>query len=132
SPVPPPEIDWWRPWLDKITQLTAEGKQFARVRVIEQPANDYQRWMIWTGRWNIEAGERINYMPRSTARQLALNMEYDWWLLDDARLIVMRYTLSGEIADKHLITDAGIIARYCEWRDLAVLNATQAGAILAV
>jgi hypothetical protein len=132
APVPPPEIDWWRPWLDQIARMTADGKLFSRVRVVDQPASDYQRWMIWTGRWNIEAGERIIYMPRSTARRLALSTEYDWWLLDDARLIVMRYTRSGEIADKQLITDAGLIARHREWRDLAVLNATQAGEILAV
>lgn len=131
SPVPPPELGWWRPWLDQITRMTAEGKQFSRVRVVDEPPSDYQRWMIWTGRWNIEAGERISYLPRSMARQLAIPMGYDWWLLDDERLIMMRYTESGEIAGKELITDAGVIARHLGWRDLAVLNAMSAEAAAA-
>jgi hypothetical protein len=59
---------------------------------------------------------------------VALPTEYDWWLLDDERLIVMRYTSSGEIESKHLTNDAGIVARHREWRDLAVLNATTAEA----
>jgi hypothetical protein len=111
--------------------MTAEGKQFSRVRVVDEPASKYQQWMMWTGRWNIDAGETITYMTRSTAGQLALSTAYDWWLLDDERLIVMRYTPSGEIAGKYMITDAGMIARHRDWRDLAVLNATQAGEILA-
>jgi hypothetical protein len=130
SPVPPPDIEWWRPWLNRIARMTAEGKQFSRVRVVDEPVTSYQRWMIWTGRWNTESGERITYMPRSTMQRLTLTAEYDWWLLDDERLIVMRYTSSGEIDSKQLITDAGMIARHRDWRDLAVLNAT-AGEILA-
>jgi hypothetical protein len=128
SPVPPPEISWWRPWLDQIARMTAEGKRFSRVRVIGEPPSDYQQWMIWTGRWNIEAGEQIAYLPRSVAGRLAVPADYDWWLLDDERLIIMRYTSSGEIESKHLTTDTGIVARHCEWRDLAVLNATAGAA----
>jgi hypothetical protein len=131
SPVPPPEIEWWRPWLTRIAQMTAEGKLFSRVRVLDEPTNDYQRWMIWTGQWNVEAGEHIGYMTRSKTRQLSLSGTYDWWLLDDERLIIMRYSASGEIADKEMITEPGAIARHRDWRDLAVLNAAQAGEILA-
>jgi hypothetical protein len=129
DPVPPPQIEWWRPWLDRIAHMTSEGKRVSRVRVTDQPPTSYQRWMIWTGRWNIEAGERISYLPRSIAVRISIPTEYDWWLLDDERLIIMRYTSSGEIGSKHLTTDAGMIARHCEWRDLAVLNATTAEAV---
>jgi hypothetical protein len=131
SPVPPPELEWWRPWLDRIARMTAEGRQFSRVRVVDEPTTNYQRWMIWTGQWNAEAGEQISYLPRSMARQLAIPMASDWWLLDDERLIIMRYTQSGEIAGKELITDTDVIAQHQEWRDLAVLNATSAEAAAA-
>ena len=125
SPVSPPEISWWRPWLERIARMTAEGKQVSRVRVLDEPPSDYQRWMQWTGQWNTEAGELITYLPRSTARQL-VPVADDWWLLDDKRLIIMRYTNAGEIAGKELITDPGTVARHRDWRDLAVLNATAA------
>jgi hypothetical protein len=130
TPVPPPEVGWWRPWLDRISDMTADGKRFSRVRVVEEPPTGYQRWMIWSGRWNIEAGEQITYLTRDTAGQLAIPMAYDWWLLDDERLLMMRYTAAGEIDSKEMITTPGIVARHREWRDLAVRNA-QAREILA-
>src|ERR1035441_6565819 len=40
SPVPPPELDWWRPWLEEISRLTAEGKTVSRVRVLDEPPSD--------------------------------------------------------------------------------------------
>lgn len=108
----------------------AEGKRFSRVRVVDQPVTDYQRWMIWTGRWNIEAGEQITYLTRDTAGQLAIPVTHDWWLLDDEWLLMMRYTAAGEIDSKEMITEPGIVVRHREWRDLAVRNA-QAREILA-
>ena len=111
--------------------MTAEGKRVSRVRVVDEPVSDYQRWMIWTGRWNTGAGERITYLSRSTATQLAIPTGDDWWLLDDERLILMRYTRDGEIAGKEPITDPGLVARHREWRDLAVLNAMPAEAAAA-
>jgi hypothetical protein len=122
-PVPPPEIEWWRPWLDRIARMTSEGKRFSRVRVIEEPPTDYQRWMIWSGQWNITSGEQITYLSRESAVQLAIPTACDWWLLDDERLIMMRYTPAGEIDSKEVITDPGVVARHREWRDLAVRNA---------
>ena len=44
SPQPPPEIGWWRPWLEQVSELTRQGKQVSRVRIISEPASDYQRW----------------------------------------------------------------------------------------
>lgn len=110
--------------------MTAEGKQFSRVRVVEEPPTGYQRWMIWSGRWSIEAGEQITYLTRDMARQLAIPVASDWWLLDDERLLMMRYTPAGEIDTKEIITTPGIVTRHREWRDLAVRNA-QAREILA-
>ena len=126
APVPPPNLDWWRPWLEQIGRLTREGKVVSRVRVLAEPPTDYQRWEVWGAQWNAEAGERVSYMPRSRAKHIGLQLDYDWWLLDDERLIIMRYTDAGEIASKELITEPGVLARHREWRDLAVRNAIPA------
>jgi hypothetical protein len=131
SPVPPPQLDWWHPWLDEIARLTAEGKTVARVRVLDEPPTDYQRWEMWAARWHSQAGERIGYMPRSRAQRIGLPLLHDWWLLDDERVIAMWFTSAGEISDRELITEPGAVARFCEWRDLAVRNATTAEAIAA-
>lgn len=126
SPVPPPEVDWWHPWLDRMAVMTREGKTVSRVRVLTEPPSDYQRWELWAAPWHAEAGERIRYMPHSRAERLGLPLDHDWWLLDNERLIVMHHTPAGEIESNELITDPGIIARYREWRELAVRNAIPA------
>jgi len=131
SPVPPPELDWWRPWLEQIAHLTAEGKQVARVRVVDEPPTSYQKWEIWATAWHAEAGEQIRYIRRSRAVEAGLPLDYDWWLLDGGRLIVIRYDMDGGIAGKTLTDDPGTVARHCALRDLAVRYATTAGEIAA-
>lgn len=131
NPVPPPELDWWRPWLEEIARLTAEGKTVGRVRVTDEPPTDYQRWEMWAARWHSQAGEQIGYMPRSAAERVGLPLAHDWWLLDDERVIAMWFTSTGEISDRQLITEPGTVARFREWRDLAVRNATPAEKVAA-
>lgn len=131
EPTAPPQLDWWRPWLEEIARLTANGKTVGRVRVLDEPPSDYQRWETWAARWHAEAGERIGYMPRSLAERLAVPLLHDWWLLDDERVIAMWFTATGEISGRELITEPGAVARFCAWRDLAVQNATSAEKIAA-
>jgi hypothetical protein len=126
QPTPPPEVAWWRPWLDQIADLTAQGRRMSRVRLLAEPPSAYQRWELWAAPWQAKAGEDIRYMSRSTAVRLGLPDGPDWWLLDDQRLIIMEFTVDGEIAGKLLVTDPDEIARHQEWRDLAVRHAIPA------
>lgn len=126
QPLPPSGLPWWQAWLEEMKELTRQGKRIGRVRVLSEPPSDYQRWELWGTAWHIEAGEEIRYMSRRRAEQIGLALDYDWWLFDDERLIITRFTAAGEIAEKSLITDPGVIARHREWRDLAVRNATTA------
>ena len=70
--------------------------------MLAEPPSDYQRWMMWAEPWHSAAGEHISYMPRSRAEDLRLPLANDWWLLDDERLIVMRFTSEGVIDYKTL------------------------------
>jgi hypothetical protein len=131
DPVPPPEVGWWRPWLDQITELTRQGKQVARVRVVAEPPSPYQRWEIWAAPWHARAGERIGYMPRSKALRVGLPLRTDWWLLDDERLILMQFDAAGRKAGNLLVTDPEVVGQHCEWRDLAVRHAIPAEEVTA-
>jgi hypothetical protein len=126
SPVPPPELDWWRPWLDQIAAQVKEGKQLGRVRILAEPPTDYQRWELWAAPWHARAGEQIAYMPRSKARKIGLPDTSDWWLIDDEKLIIMRFDAEGRITGKTLYTDTPTLKQHRKWRDLAVRNATPA------
>ena len=57
SPRPPTEISWWNAWLGQVAGLTRQGKTVTRVRVLDEPPTDYQRWMLWADPWYAEAGE---------------------------------------------------------------------------
>lgn len=131
TPRPPSEVDWWRPWLDQIARLTREGKRVSRVRILDQPPTDYQRWLRWADPWHAKAGEDIRYLPRKRARLLSMRLDHDWWLLDDERVIAMWFTEDGEIREKFLLADQEHVAGYRYWRDLAVRNATPAEQIAA-
>lgn len=131
SPTPPSEISWWAPWLDQVAELTRQGRQITRVRVISEPPSDYQRWGLWALPWHARAGEQIRYMSRHHAEQIDLPLKYDWWLMDDEQVIRLRYTPDGRIISKELTTHQGTITRFRALRDLAVSNATTAEAITA-
>lgn len=124
TPVAPPDLSWWRPWLDKVESLTGQGKSIGRVRVLAEPPTDYQRWEMWATPWHVGAGENIAYMPRSRALSLGLPVDDDWWLFDDEYLLLMRFDESGRIDGKTLVTDAEIVAQHRAWRDVAIRNAT--------
>lgn len=131
DPQPPTSYGWWKSWLDQIASLTAQGKTIGRVRILDEPPTGYQRSEMWADPWHAGAGERISYMTRTQATELHLPLGGDWWLLDDERLIVMRFTSEGETDGKTLITDPGAVAVFRDWRDLAVRNATPAAQIAA-
>lgn len=131
TPTPPPQVDWWQPWLERIASFTREHKRIGRVRILAEPPSDYQRWELWAAPWHARAGERIRYLPRSRAEEVGLPMAYDWWLLDNERLIVMKFTNEGEIDSKTLITDPDVIMTHIGWRNLAVRYATPAEEIAA-
>lgn len=126
TPTPPPDLDWWRPWLDQITRQVREGKQVTRVRVLAEPPSDYQCWELWAAPWHAAAGEQIGYLPRSRAGAIGLPIDHDWWLLDDTRLIIMHFTDDGQIAGKTLTDEPRAVGPYRTWRDTAVRNATPA------
>lgn len=131
DPVPPPEVEWWRPWLEQIAELTRQGRRVSRVRVISDPPSGYQRWQLWALPWHARAGEQISYLARREADRLALPLDCDWWLLDGERVILLTYTGEGRMAGKVLVTDPEIAAQYRARRDLAVRHAIPADEVSA-
>jgi len=131
TPRDPADIDWWRPWFERVVAWTEQGKRIGRVRVVDEPPTDYQRWLLWADPWHDAAGEDIRYIPRSLAVNIGLVRGYDWWLLDDRSVIIMRFTEAGEIDRKELIEDPGTVTRFRAWRDLAIRNASPAAQVAA-
>lgn len=112
-----------RAWLDRVRHQVSEGKVIERVRVVDEPPTDYQRWMKYMDRWNREAGETILYLTRAHARHVGLLPDAgpgDWWLLDDERLITMDYDAEGRRVRSGLTTGGARLRQARAWRALAV------------
>lgn len=106
-PAPLTDNPELRGWMQLVAQQVSEGKTFGRVRVVDDPPTDYQRWVRWGDQWNREAGETIDYLTRSAALAAGLPASGgdDWWLLDDATLMVTHHDSQGRIVGKELLVD---------------------------
>jgi hypothetical protein len=127
EPRPVTEFAFYATWLAQIRAATAQGKVVQRVRVVEEPPTDYQRWEMWSGQYNIAAGETIRYIARSDAEGIGLPVRDDWWLFDSHHLALMRFGEDGEPLGGEVISDPEIVAKHRAWWDLAVRHSTPAG-----
>ena len=101
-------------WTEMVTRHVAGGGSFRRVRVVDDPLTDYNRYMIYSGSRNVAAGEDIRYLPRTDANRLDLP-DHDFWVLDSARMIELRFTDDGRPLGHDLITDPEIVTRHEQW-----------------
>ncbi|GHF36189.1 hypothetical protein GCM10018783_00580 [Streptomyces griseosporeus] len=66
-------------WLESVAAHTAAGKRFERVRLVDEPATEGQRFLLASAPGNVAAGEDIRNLTRTQAEQLRLP-DYDFWL----------------------------------------------------
>lgn len=123
KPIEPTEADGSSRWLVQVARQSAEGRRMERVRIHRDPPTDYQKWVRWTGQWNVRAGERIDYLTEQAAAGAGLLVgvaQRDWWLFDDERLMVMTHNEEGRRIHTELITDDAELDRACSWWNTAV------------
>lgn len=120
NPRPVTVFPYYAAWLEQIRRLTTEGKRVERVRVLDEPPTDYQRWEMWSGRFNTDAGEVIRYLPRSRAVEVGLPVADDWWLFDSLRVARMRFSAEGQPLGGEIIADPEEVARHQSWWEIAL------------
>jgi hypothetical protein len=102
------EAEERRPWMTLIQDSTAAGKVFRRARIISEPATDYIRYE-WEGTSsNVEAGEKIKWLPRRLASAIALPGN-DFWLFDDSTVAFTVFTGEGDVFECQLTTDRAAV-----------------------
>lgn len=114
----PLDLSWMQDWLRMVREATAEGRQFARVRVVDLPMSDWNRYSYALAQHNIMAGEDIRYLARDQAGAAKLP-GYDYWLLDSSKLVVMRFDEANRFTGGELIEDPTEIVKANYWRDAA-------------
>src|SRR5581483_7992998 len=59
-------------WMNLVRELTARGVAVRRARIVSEPVTDYIRWEHAITPANLAAGERVSWLPRHRAADLAL------------------------------------------------------------
>ncbi len=101
-----------QPWVARLAVSTVTaGISWSRVRVVDEPPTDYQRYQLESSYRESQAvGEQIRVVSRSAVGEVGP----DFWLLDAgtewASAVVMRYDDDGRWLGADLVTDPATVA----------------------
>nr|WP_203236558.1 DUF6879 family protein [Nocardia panacis] len=114
----PDDLPWAQEWFSMVREATSNGLRYERVRVVDTPLSDYNRWGLAVARHNIAAGEDIRYLVREGAQDAGLPHR-DYWLFDSRKLVIMNYDEEDRFAGGDIIDDNSEIVQHNYWRDVA-------------
>jgi hypothetical protein len=114
----PDDLPWIQDWLAMVRQAVAEGRRFARVRVVSLPLTDYSRFGVWCSQFTNAAGEDIRYLTRDRAQAEGLP-NHDYWLFDSHQLVQMHFDAEDRFLGGKIVEDPAAIVRHNYWRDVA-------------
>ncbi|MEV6720721.1 DUF6879 family protein [Streptomyces xanthochromogenes] len=111
-------------WRTNVRKQTDQGKRFERVRLVDVPATEGQRYLLASGLGNVAAGEDIRNLTRSEAGRLGLP-DWDFWLFDSRTLV--RFVFDDEDNTLGVIVseDPPEVLAACQARDKAWHYATR-------
>jgi uncharacterized protein DUF6879 len=121
------------PWLARIALTTiTEHKSWLRVRVVDEPMTEFQRYQLEPYRESQAAGEQIRIVLRAELDDDGP----DFWLFDagtaDARGIMMHYSDDYRWLGADLVTDPVMLAELDRRRRAAIARAVPLNEFLAV
>ncbi|WP_405585309.1 DUF6879 family protein [Streptomyces sp. NBC_01092] len=114
--LPEPEPD--HPWNVNVRAKAGRGARFSRVRIVDEPPTDGQRFLMATAAGNVAAGEDIRVLPRSEAVRLDLP-DYDLWLFDSHTMVRMHIDDTDTTTGVELVDDPAEVLAACRARDAA-------------
>ncbi|MET8225207.1 DUF6879 family protein [Streptomyces sp. NPDC004082] len=80
-------------WRLNVAEQRERGKRFGRVRVVDDPLTDGQRFLLARAPSSVSAGDEVRYLLRAEAHRLRLP-DYDFWLIDSR--ILLRFVFDDE------------------------------------
>ncbi|MEV3847909.1 DUF6879 family protein [Streptomyces microflavus] len=125
---PPPVPD--NPWNTNVREKAAQGAHFSRVRIVDDPPTDGQRFLMATAASNVAAGEDIRVLSRFVAESVGLP-DYDFWLFDSHTLVRMHIDDTDTTVGVEVTEDPAAVLAACRARDTAWPLATPSAAVWA-
>lgn len=114
--------DLTTPWSLTIREKTAGGARVGRVRIVDDPATQGQRYLLAYAEKNTALGEDIRNLSRAEADRLSLGDE-DFWIFDSRLVARLRFDADDGLTDIELITEPAEVIRYSMLRDAAMHHA---------
>lgn len=102
----------------------AEGKRFERVRIVDTPPTDGQRFLLASGLGNVAAGEDIRNLTRADAQRYGLP-DFDFWLFDSRPLVRFVFDEQDTTLGVIVSEDPAEVLAACQARDTAWHHATR-------
>lgn len=105
-------------WRHNVAVQVAQGKTFGRVRLVDAPLTEGQRFLLTRAPSNVAAGDEIRYLWRSDAVRLGLP-DFDFWLIDSRTLL--RFVFDEDDTTLGVIRseDPAEVLAACQVRDAA-------------
>ncbi|WP_329448893.1 hypothetical protein OG906_38175 (plasmid) [Streptomyces sp. NBC_01426] len=114
---PAPELN--NAWHVNVREKAAQGGRFSRVRIIDEPPTDGQRFLMASAAANASAsGEDIRVLARTEAAHLELP-DYDFWLFDSRTLVRFYIDEQDVTTGVEVIDDPADVLAACRARDRA-------------
>lgn len=105
-------------WYANVRTQTAQGKRFERVRLVDDPLTEDQRFLLATGLGSVAAGEDIRNLPRAQAEQLRLP-DGDFWIFDSRILARFAFDETDTTLGAYVTEDPAEVLAACQARDAA-------------
>jgi hypothetical protein len=110
-----------REWFTTVRSAVARGAVMQRVRLVDPPLSPYQEFQFkWSYPYNERAGEQIFVMVDSPIVSVPRGYEHDFWLFDDATVVLLNYDNRGRFLGVQGVED---VERYSRIRDSLLANA---------
>ncbi|MDX3753601.1 DUF6879 family protein [Streptomyces sp. AK08-02] len=105
-------------WRENVAAQTALGKRFERVRLVDEPAAEGQRFLLASAPGNVAAGEDIRNLTRARAEELRLP-DYDFWLFDSKTVARFAFDDEDTTLGVYVTEDPAEVLTACQARDAA-------------
>ncbi|GAA1586039.1 DUF6879 family protein [Streptomyces globosus] len=127
DPAPEPE----NPWHVNVRRKAEEGARFSRVRIVDEPPTDGQRFLMAAAAAAHAAdGEDIRVLARAEAVRLELP-EFDFWLFDSRTLVRFHIDDQDVTTAVEVVEDPVEVLAACRARDRAWPHAVPSGEVWA-
>ncbi|MBQ0825227.1 DUF6879 family protein [Streptomyces tagetis] len=113
-----PTWDLDTPWGQGIRAKTADGVYVGRVRIVDNPPTEGQRYLLAHAEKNAALGEDVRNMWREDAERVNLPDE-DFWIFDSHIVAVCVFDDDDNLTGAELITEPVRVNQYNRLRDIA-------------